>query len=145
MCFFSYALLSPCSLSSHPSSWFLHLYFATVSEMREKAKQKARALCRDFASESDKIAVVFLMQNRHSVFLPIYTHTHGLSVFIDTVLLFILDFMGRQMPELDHMHSFSLQCFLIFPSENCVVYLKCKTRFPAMFSLWQQRRHQAAQ
>lgn len=86
--------------------------------MREKAKQEARALCRDFASQSDKIAVVFFMQNQHSVFLPIYTYPGGIFVFIDTVLLFILDFMGRQMPKRDHMLSFSLQYFLIFLLEN---------------------------
>lgn len=115
MCFRS-ALHSPCALPLFPSVLH-HPPDLSVSVLRMSARweQNARALCRDFASQSDKIAVVLFMQNQHSVFLPIYTYTGGIFVFIDTLLLFILAFHGAWNAK---MHSLSLHYFLIFLSEN---------------------------
>lgn len=133
---------SVCFLSSHPVLChpppdFLHLYFAAVSEMREKAEQEAGALCGDSASQSDKIAVIFFVQNQHSVCVfPISTLTPvAFLLLLMLYCLFILDFTGCvkcQTTEWDPPLSFSPPVIL-----SLKVCFKCKVRYPVMFSVWQ--------
>lgn len=89
-----------CSLSPHPVLHhppdFVRLCFAAVSEMREKAKQEASALCGDLASHNDNIAVIFFCGiNTLFVFPPLSLLTPmAFFAFIDAVLPFHFGFHG---------------------------------------------------
>ncbi len=99
------------------SPWFPQLCSAAVSEMRGTAEQEARALCGDSASQSDKIAVIFFLQNQHSVCVPpLYLHLHPWHFcFYWCCIAFsfwISQGVKCQMKEWDPMYSFSPSAIL---------------------------------
>lgn len=143
--------VSSLPISPPPSSWFLRLCFAAVSEMREKAEQEAKVLCRDSASQSDKIAVIFFFCriNTQVVFPSICTYTRGIFAFIDAVLPFHFEFHRVWNIKWKNGTLCSPLAFLFLfylPSRRWLdVRFRCKTRHPVMFPLWQRKHLQAAQ
>ena len=121
------------SVLHHPPWFPPSLFCGCQRDERNKAEQEARALCGDSASRSDKIAVIFFLQNQHCVCVSPYLHLHPWhsSAFIDAVLPFSF-WVSRgvkcQTKEWDPVRSFSTAVSL---SEN---YKKSVSGIPSVLA-----------